>query len=569
MTRANTENMVTETASTDEKKVLLSPIAALETLRVIESRFDKSTPSTPLDGEFTKDSQVSQTTAVASPTKAAPAEDKEANTSSSKSSGTTSPPTSKRNSSYRKSVPKLEDLEKGLGISSLSRNTPSPESSERASSLASTAPTETPSWISSLTTLEAIRVLAYQQTVSDAAASKESFAPTETTPTAEEVSALRYALSFTLARADKLAEALNRVSEDKVKVETELEILRRNVLSMLGSKPIFAAPAAPSSRGHPESGSGRSASDHSIVEEEEELNEGEGAAAKHAVVAAHALKEQTPEPQVRISGLPAISRPPRTGRTTKAAIVASTTPASGGVSIASLRKNNPAAAAISSGAAQRYEPSRRGEDGEDAASEEEDEDDDEFDMYPFAAPRRRALPEVSMTDFLNASRMDKAEIEEHDARRELERSHSEDTENFYAGSSTSSHAPLSGRYTMRSLDSNRRGFFKNITKLVDEGRARRSSRRTSLISKPSMTSLSPVTASRDQGALARSNSATMFTRVSSPSNHFTLTYEEESIIPAYPNTNADRRQKTMSMSNSLRESLERQSLREAGIRHGR
>ena len=44
-----------------------------------------------------------------------------------------------------------------------------------------------------------------------------------------------------------------------------------------------------------------------------------------------------------------------------------------------------------------------------------------------------------------------------------------------------------------------------------------------------------------------------------------MAYEEESIIPAYPGTEG-RKNKALSISNSLRESLERQSLREAGIR---
>ncbi len=66
--------------------------------------------------------------------------------------------------------------------------------------------------------------------------------PNKSPPASDEVSALRYALKFALARSDKLSEALNRAIEDKRKVEDELEILRQNVLRMLSSKSIMRSP---------------------------------------------------------------------------------------------------------------------------------------------------------------------------------------------------------------------------------------------------------------------------------------------------------------------------------------
>ncbi|SPO19963.1 uncharacterized protein UTRI_00355_B [Ustilago trichophora] len=599
MSRTNTDDKVkgnetTDTVAANGDKALLTPTDALESLRVLENGFERSNPNSPLDATFaTKDSNLSQTTAVASPTTAV-AGDKEAKVSSSNTSGTASPPRlHKRDSSYRKSVPTLEELtngKKGLGISQQKDTSSSAASSVRASS-PSSANTETPSWISSLTTLEAIRVLAFQQSVDTASTTATPKSPTipiipSTATAADEVSALRYALTFTLARADKLAEALNRVSEDKIKVETELEILRRNVLSMLGSKTMFsgAAPqsaSSTSSQGHYESSNGgvgrHGAVDGDIVEEED---------LDHFV---DAQSRQTPVPMYpaasRKEAQPArrgdaMSRPPRATRAAKP-VPTCAPPAkpSGGVSIASLRKNNPSIS-TSPAVTQRYTPSTRrgGQSVEDEAEftdeDEDDEEDDDFDMYPFGAPIQRGpAPEVSMTDFLNASRMSKSEIEEHDARREMEqRGHSDEADRFYSASSTSSHAPLAGGGSMRSLDSHRRGFFKGITKLVDQERVKRTNRRTSLASKPSVVSLAPSNSlSRDSSLVGgrRSASTTNIIRNMPSHNNFNLTYDEESIIPTFPGSvgrSSDRRQKTMSMSNSLRESLEKQSLREAGIR---
>ncbi|SOV08492.1 uncharacterized protein UDID_16325 [Ustilago sp. UG-2017a] len=519
------DNSQTQTPGAGEKDVL-TPTAALESLRVLEQSFSRSNPNSPLQTDFTSDSKVSQTTtAVASTTESETA-----------ANGTASRPKAKRNSPSRESVPTLDQLgssKKGPGIDS-NGSTGSAASSERASSPPS-ATAETPSWISPLTTLEAIRVLAFQQangeqprspTVPEAAAVTASDAASS-----DEVSALRYALNFTLATADKLTEALNRANEDKMKVETELEILRRNVLSMLSSKSMFSTPT-PTQPQH----------QGGDILEEEDSKLFEDAMARHT-------------PAATERALPAaVSRPPRATRTTKPA-APSAKPAEG-VSIASLRKKNPS---INTTSAQRYAPPTRKASttttDEAYEAEEDEEDEDEFDMYPFDAPVRKPLPEVSMSDFLNASRMSKTEIDEHDARRELDR---EEDGPEYAGSSTSSHVPLAASYSMRSLDPNKRGFFKGITKLVDQERAKRFSRRQSLVSKPSMSSL------------IAPGIATVMSR-SAPTNNmqgsvgFTMAYEEESIIPAYPGTEG-RKHKALSISNSLRESLERQSLREAGIR---
>ncbi|SPO20878.1 uncharacterized protein UTRI_00355 [Ustilago trichophora] len=604
MSRTNTDDKIkgnetiNKVAATREK-ALLTPTDALESLRVLENGFERSGPNSPLDATFaTNDSNLSQSTAVASPITAVVGE-KESQVRSSNTSGTVSPPRQhKRDSSYRKSVPTLEELtngKKGLGISQQQKDTASSAaSSVRASSPLSTY-TETPSWISSLTTLEAIRVLAFQQSVDTATTTPKSptipiatSTATATAAAADEVSALRYALTFTLARADKLAEALNRVSEDKIKVETELEILRRNVLSMLGSKNMFSGVApqsasSSSSHGNYESIVGRHGAVDSDNVQEEDLDHFVDAHSRQTPVSTYHNASRN-EAQTARRG-DAVSRPPRATRAAKS-VATSSPPAkpSGGVSIASLRKNNPSIA-TSPAVTQRYTPSTRhaGQSVEDDADftdedeeeeEEEDEDDDEFNMYPFGPPIRRGpAPQVSMTDFLNASRMSKSEIEEHDARREKEyRGHSDEADRFYSASSTSSHAPLAGGGSMRSLDSHRRGFFKGITKLVDQERAKRTKRRTSLASKPSMVSLVPSNSlSRDSSLVAgrRSASTTNIIRNMPSHKNFNLTYEEESIIPSYPNSAArlsDRRQKTMSMSNSLRESLEKQSLREAGTR---
>ncbi|KAJ1030362.1 hypothetical protein NDA16_001271 [Ustilago loliicola] len=273
-----------------------------------------------------------------------------------------------------------------------------------------------------------------------------------------------------------------------------------------------------------------------------------------------AMARQTPVTTERVLPTPrtssnaaAVSRPPRATRTTAPA------KPTGGVSIASLRKKTPSINLTSDSATQRYAPpTRKPSTTTDDACETDEEDEDEFDMYPFGAPvRRNPLPEVSMSDFLNASRMSKSEIDEHDARWELER---EEDGPSYSASSTSSHAPLAGGYSMRSLDSHRRGFFKEITKLVDQERAKRSSRRQSLVSKPSTSSLVAPSIATGMSRSASTNNI-------QARGGFSMAYQEESIIPTYPGAEG-RKHKALSMSNSLRESLERQSLREAGIRTG-
>ncbi|CDW94330.1 hypothetical protein [Sporisorium scitamineum] len=278
-----------KTAEGDAEKALLTPTAALESLRVLENSFQRSSVHLPREESTTQESKLSSPTTAVAPSPTRSTIDKE--TAASGARG-------KRNSSYRKSVPTPNQLDASvdaLGISGASSPSPSSPSS-------ATVTTE-PSWISSLTAFEAIRVLAFQQDVAKAlapetdAAAAAGATPTETT--ADEVSALRYALKFAIARADRLAEALNRASDERVKVENE-----------------------------------------------------------------------------------------------------------------------------------------------------------EFDMFPFAKPTRKNASEVSMTDFLNASRMSKIEIEQHDARRELERS-LDDT------ASTHSRLALNGSGFV-----NRRGLFKSLTKMV-------------------------------------------------------------------------------------------------------
>lgn len=568
--------------SEEVQKDLLTPTAALERLKACENRIGRNSHS-PLRVTVPKEAKSTHSTAVGSPTHRSAAEEEAMISSPGSTNGAVLGPRVKRSSSYRKSVPTFEQLNgvrKELGTSEGVTNG-SAATSDRASSRSSTN-TEAPSWISSLTTLEAIRMLAYQQSFESLNQTASAVADTNQASSAvvgpgsssDEVSALRYALSFTLARADKLAEALNRASEEKIKVETELEILRRNVLSMLGSKDMFGPPSDASPNRHYNGvDKGERKTHEDVVQERgEERFEDTRVKQKPVVdraVAMPASVSQSVASLPRSSSASAVARPPRAGKVaTKpaspaAAIATAAAPTkpSGGVSIASLRKNTPAGATVSSSTAQRYAPDAKGHSGQDEADapdSDDDDDDDEFELYTFGRPpARKPLPEVSMTDFLNASRMSKSEIDERDARRALAR---EDLSDLHsADSSTSSHAPLAGAYSMRSLDSNRKGFFKGFTKLVDHERGKRTSRRTSLTSKPSMTMLAT---SRDAVPITRSQSSSANTDRTTPSNRFTLAYEEESIIPAYPG-GGDRRHKTMSLSSALRESLEKQHLSEA------
>ncbi|CBQ67705.1 conserved hypothetical protein [Sporisorium reilianum SRZ2] len=533
-----------------EDKSLLTPTAALESLRVLENTFQRSSLHLPRDEpSSTHDSKLSSpTTAVAASPTRSTIDDKDAGMA----------PRSKRNSSYRKSVPALNGLSDGvdaLGISSSSHKDGSASPiSDRAGSRASslTASTETPSWISSLTALEAIRVLAFQQDVADALAPDASTAknapaaPAETS--ADEVSALRYALKFAIARADRLAEALNRANEDRSKVEGELEILRRNVLSMLGSRSMFGGGAsgdAPSRRG-----ARRVVEDEVLEEEDAEQFED----ARSEFVEQPARRKPQPKQQKsvefepRTTTVPPKARPARAPRHASTTEVAPTKPTapSGGVSIASLRAKA-ATAAAASPASQRYAPARTGLDAptpaaDPSSSEDEDEDDEDFDVFAFGKPTRRIAPEVSMADFLNASRMSKIEIEQHDARRELERALADDADRV----STNSRAPLTGSLT------NRRGLFKSLTKMVDPRAARRASG-----------FLAPPPPERDERRLNRTPSARLA--------HESAVLFGESIIPAYPGSVGRKggrlnSHSSMSLSTSLRESLEKHGLREAGIR---
>lgn len=230
------------------------------------------------------------------------------------------------------------------------------------------------------------------------------------------------------------------------------------------------------------------------------------------------------------------------------------------MSIASLRAKN-ASTSAATAASQRYAPSRK--DGDAAttssSSSDEDEEDEEaeedFDLFPFNKPTRRIAPEVSMTDFLNASRMSKIEIEQHDARRELERSLADDAD----GSSTNSRAPLTGGGAAGFV--NRRGLFKSLTKMVDQ---RVGGRRSSAFLAP------PVP---DKTRLNRSPSASLVQQQQQLAEP--LSFDGDSIIPQYPGsvgrkpTAVPKRvqsHSSSSLNTSLRESLEKHSLRDAGIR---
>jgi len=531
MTRDNVDEKASALTAKATSELAMSPSAALESLRVLESSFDRSAASSPRNARFsTQDTDLSETTmtVASSPTKSTHHDDNNNNNKQAPSIRQ-----AKRNSSYRKSVPSLDELadKNGLGISAQNGQQEGYPSKQAPSSPSTATHSETSTWISSLTTFEAIRVLAFQQDVvsetcvspSLSSFSSGSKTAADAVISSDEVSALRVALKFTLARADKLAEALNRTKEDKLKAETELEILRKNVLSMLGSKNMFTGGRASPSH-HPH----RLAADADLVEEEE-LDGFEDARSRQG----NAGVKQSAGSLAAV-----VSRPPRAARAAKSATSsAALKPASvasasiepkpsGGVSIASLRKNA-SASGVASSAAQRYEPSHR-----DAAcvdnhhasdGEDEDQDDEEYDMYPFGGPPpRRAAAEVSMTDFLNASRMSRSEIAEHDARRELDVS--DDLDHY----SISSHAPV--KTGGRSIDAHRRGFFKGITKLVDSERTKRSTRRSSvmLISKPTTGASSTLP-----------RSASSVTPALSTSDKFTP-YNEDSIIPAYPDRTSSR-----------------------------
>uniref|UniRef100_V5GVJ6 Uncharacterized protein n=2 Tax=Kalmanozyma brasiliensis (strain GHG001) TaxID=1365824 RepID=V5GVJ6_KALBG len=573
----------------DADKSVLTPTAALESLRVLENSFVPSTLSLPLDGaaDAQDDDKLSLNTALASPTKST-AGDKDAAPSSPVSAGPVSPTRAKRSSSYRKSVPTLDDLatrskrpdmngrERHRSASSVSAASQPPLSP-------SSTYTQTPSWISSLTTSEAIRVLAFQQDSIEAGSDAEADANVDPSATSDELSALRYALKYALARSDKLAEALSRANQDRIKAESELEILRNNVLAMLSSKSILRSPDKLKTRELHADNAKRPAV-RTQTSEEEDTDQFEDAHSRHGHGAVERTNVSSPkkkqvsidlEPRV-VSAVPAatsLSRPPRAERAAAAskAVTPVLAPAAAepakpatGVSIASLRKKQAESSAnASSSTAQRYAPSRKALDLEseptDTLPTDEDEiDDEEFDMFPFHQMRRRAAPEVSMADFLNASRMSKSEIEQHDARRELER---EDEAGF-----SHSRSPLVGGLSAR------RGILKNLGKLVETERTKRNARRTSasIISKPSLLSINSVAVSRDNGKLSRSASGAKSNRP----GHL-MSFSEESIIPSYPKGSlgasttaaaAEARLRALSTHSSLRESLEKQSLWEAGIR---
>ena len=483
-----------------EEKNLLTPTAALESLRTLENSFARSSVHLPREessATLTEESKPSSPT-----TSKSTMDDKDAPAAG-------AAPRNKRCSSYRKSVPTLAELGEGknnaLGISA--KTCSSPRSDHRRLS-SSTAKTDSdPSWIPSLTTLEAIRVLAFQQDVAEALASPTASAAAAKNggaaepelaaapPSADEVLALRCALKFAIARADRLAEALSRATEDKMRTESELEILKRNVLSMLGSKSMFGGSAAESVC---QSDRARRVTDDDLVEETE-ADHFDDARSRQSDVAIEQSKPrsklppQTVEPSPRTSSAaaPAVTRPARAARAAKSAIQQSTP--YGSVSIASLRKNNVSTSAVS----QRYEPAQAAFDAKSVSTTTttttSDDEDDEFSMYPFGGPTRRTLPEVSLTDFLNASRMSKIEIEQHDARRELERALEESSDRY----STHSRSPLA---SLAGGSIGRKGLLKSIGRIVD-GQRRKDSRETT----------------RDAGERRKS---------------FLVTYQE-SIIPSY------------------------------------
>lgn len=574
----------------DADKPVLTPTAALESLRVLENSFVPSTLSLPLEeaADAHDDDKLSLNTALASPTKST-AGDKDTTPSSPVSTGTISTTRPKRSSSYRKSVPTLDDL--ATRSKRPAMNARDRQHSSSSVSTASQPPlspsstyTQTSSWISSLTTSEAIRVLAFQQDSIEAGSDAEANTPLDLNATNDELSALRYALKYALARSDKLAEALSRANQDRIKAESELEILRNNVLIMLSSKSILRSPDSLKTRELHADHAKRPAV-RSQTSEEEDTDHFEDAHSKHGHGAVERTNVSSPkkkqvsidlEPRVT-SAAPAaasLSRPPRAERTAadSKAVTPVVAPAAAepakpatGVSIASLRKKQAESGAnASSSSAQRYTPSRKAldlasEPADTLQTDEDEVDDDEFDMFPFHQIRRRAAPEVSMADFLNASRMSKSEIEQHDARRELER----EDDAGYSHSSHSSRAPLTGGLSAR------RGILKNLSKLVETERTKRNARRTSatIISKPSLVSINSVPVSRDSTKLSRSTS----TRAG-----LLTSFSEESIIPTYPKVNvgaasttaaaAEARLRALSINSSLRESLEKQSLWEAGIR---
>ncbi|GAC95596.1 hypothetical protein PHSY_003172 [Pseudozyma hubeiensis SY62] len=523
--------------------VAMSPSAALESLRVLEQSFDRSACNSPLMGS--PDAEDFTSTVVgSSPTKAAHDEDQ-------KSTSPPPPPRVKRSSSYRKSVPTMDELatNTGLGIDTCTKSSPSQPASP-------TTKQESSSWIRSLTTLEAVRVLAFQQDVAEACesptfSSSPSTTNVETATSADEVNALRLALKFTLARADTLADALKRTAEEKIKVETELGILRKNVLSMLGSQNMFG-----SIQHGGKGGQGGGGGEVVVEEDEDEFEDARStrqmemdsdrAAAAHIVARpATVVRPSRAKRAIKDGSAAAAAAKP----STSAAATATVKQPSGGVSIASLRKNT--STAVSSSVTQRYDPSRKAShpsnDVSTISSCSTSSLDDDFEMYPFTSPPpRRAATEVSMTDFLNASRMSKSEILDHDSRRHLEQ---DDLDHH----SISSHWPLNRTVAgMSPSDYSKRAggggkFFGGITKLN-----KRAARRSSSILNIS----NPVAAT----GLKRSASS------SGGSNGFAMQYREESIIPQVNESRSRGTRGTLSLSEALRDSLEKNSLREAGIR---
>ncbi|PWZ02716.1 hypothetical protein BCV70DRAFT_203642 [Testicularia cyperi] len=426
-------------------------------------------------------------------------------------------------------------------------------------------------WAASLSTLEAVRALAASNSFvtsqeSDSIIEEEQSqeiqqdSPEWSKTAVTEIQALRAALRFVLSRGDKLTEALKKTKEERDQANQELATLRANVLAMLSGQ--IMTPQSPNAVAAPVALPAlASGAVVQAIPEQSQTSPAVGAA----------IAELPTQDSTKTSSV-AESQQMQTSKS-EPLLTKSQAKTGGGVSIASLRK---ARQLSDQGApSQHYVPRSQRMEAQENKEDDDDEDDDDLDdllhdPYAYPTSRRKAMPDVSMTDFLNASRMSKTEIREHDARRLAE-------ENDTFGRS---HSQL---LSVQNEPARLGKFFNKLSRKGGDGEKSRLGsglgRRTSqnmIRVKSSSHSLAPSTAA----------STTRLMPPMEQSREDTFSpFEEESIIPpaspdynnaSYRSSSSGGRSRSrssnnpfgkdqLSMNSSLRESVERQGLREAKL----
>lgn len=236
---------------------------------------------------------------------------------------------------------------------------------------------EEPAALTSLSTLQAIRALAQPGPSLHSGGEEEQ---TELEQQSCEIKALRAALSYTLSRSDRLRESLAREQAEKRAVISELAVLRANVLSILG-KSVFNP-----SR---EMSYDTSATMHNGAAESPTQDDAKDvltSVSRSKLYTASAVSQR----RMKSEDEKSLPTPP----------IGS--PLTGGVSISSLRKS--------------VQPTVQGlgivtSDRATTLPDEESDDDESAEQ-----PSLRQHADVSLSEFLNASRMSKIEIKQRDAR---------------------------------------------------------------------------------------------------------------------------------------------------------